>query len=67
MNDADRLTRLEEHLTHLQRHVAEQDKVMLALADEVKRLRLELATLRQRIAASEPEDSAPADDPPPHY
>jgi peptidoglycan hydrolase CwlO-like protein len=66
MSDADRLTRLEERYAHLQRHSAEQDKVMLQLADELAKLRKELAALRaQRTAA--PEEGEAPDERPPHY
>ncbi len=66
MNDADRLTRLEERYAHLQRHQAEQDKVMLELAEEVARLKSELAALRTRDSSggTAPE---PTDERPPHY
>jgi hypothetical protein len=67
MNDAQRLTRLEEALTHLQRHVTEQDKVMLALADDVSRLKQEVARLRAQSTTDQPGDNAPADERPPHY
>ena len=48
MNDSERLTRLEERYAHLQRHQAEQDKVMLELAEELARLKAELASVRSR-------------------
>jgi len=66
MSDADRLTRLEERYAHLQRHSAEQDKVMLQLADELARLRKELAAVRTR--QQEPREGGDAaDERPPHY
>ena len=34
MTEPERLTALEERYAHLQRHVAEQDKAMLELAEE---------------------------------
>ena len=66
MDDAERLTRLEERYAHLQRHQAEQDKVMLELAEELARLKAELAVLRARdtSAGTAPE---PTDERPPHY
>lgn len=66
MDEAERLTRLEERYAHLQRHQAEQDKVMLELAEEVARLKAELALLRTRETSGggAPE---PADERPPHY
>lgn len=64
------LTRLEEKIAYLERHVTEQDKVMMEFAEELARLKRELKALGGRLAAS---SSAPAemDDaperPPPHY
>jgi SlyX protein len=66
MPDAERLTRLEERYAHLQKHMGQQDKAMLELADEVKKLRKELAILR----AAQPGGSGPGETPderPPHY
>ena len=66
MSDDHRLTLLEERYVHLQRHVAEQDKVMLELTEELARLRAEVAVLRaQRPSASG--DDEPPDERPPHY
>jgi len=69
MNEAERLTRLEERYVHLQRHVAEQDKAMLELAEEFARLKAELAALRaQGAGGSSPVGEAEAaDERPPHY
>lgn len=68
MTDAERLTRLEERYAHLQRHMTEQDKAMLALGDEVLRLRKELATLRHQPAGGSPvAGEEVADERPPHY
>jgi uncharacterized coiled-coil protein SlyX len=67
MSDADRLTRLEERYVHLQRHVAEQDKAMLALTEEVGRLRHELGQLRARLADTAAETPEATDERPPHY
>lgn len=66
MTDAERLTRLEERYAHLQRHQAEQDKAMLELADELKKLRQELALLRAAHVPS-PEAGESPDERPPHY
>ncbi len=69
MTDAERLTRLEERYAHLQRHVAEQDKAMLELADVLARLKAEVATLRTQHTGGPvvPGESEPADERPPHY
>ncbi len=66
MTDDERITRLEERHAHLQRHVTQQDKAMLELADEVARLRAEVAALRARSAGTT-EAAEPTDDRPPHY
>jgi peptidoglycan hydrolase CwlO-like protein len=66
MSDADRLTRLEERYAHLQRHSAEQDKVMMQLADELAKLRKELAALRARQPEARETGEVP-DERPPHY
>jgi SlyX protein len=67
MNDADRLTRLEERCAHLQRHQAEQDKVMLELSEELARLKKELGALRTMQVTSTPETPEAKDERPPHY
>ena len=64
------LQRLEEKIAYLERHVGEQDKAMLEMAELLERLRRELAGLRERLPASapgEPESGAPAQERPPHY
>ena len=66
MSDDTRLTRLEERYAHLQRHSAEQDKAMLELADEIARLRKELAALRAQQSSGRDAGEAP-DERPPHY
>lgn len=66
MSDDHRLTLLEERYVHLQRHVAEQDKVMLELTEELARLRAEVAGLRTQRQAASGSDDLP-DERPPHY
>jgi uncharacterized coiled-coil protein SlyX len=66
MAETDRLTRLEERYAHLQRHQAEQDKVMLELADELAKLRKEIAVLRTRTPGGTEAGDLP-DERPPHY
>jgi SlyX protein len=59
---------LEERLAWLERHVTEQDKAMLALGEELARLRAELKKIRERPAAgSENSDRPESDARPPHY
>jgi SlyX protein len=66
MDEAKRLTALEERYAHLQRHTAEQDKAMLELAEEVAKLRKEITRLRGQVVASREADDG-ADERPPHY
>ena len=60
---------LEEKIAYLERHVVEQDKVMLELAGDLARLRKELHKVRARLAPGQAGegDAAPNDERPPHY
>ena len=66
---SENVTRLEEKIAHLERHVTEQDKAMLELADDLARLRRELKTLRERTTggAGGEDDETATDERPPHY
>jgi SlyX protein len=65
---SERTDRLEERLAWLERHVTEQDKAMLALHEEIARLRTELKQLRERpTAAPAPSEAVEQDERPPHY
>lgn len=66
MKETERITLLEERYAHLQRHSAEQDKVMLQLADELAQLRKALASLRAQQTGDRGREEA-ADERPPHY
>ncbi len=66
MSEAQRLTLLEERYAHLQRHSAEQDKVMLQLADELAKLRKEIVALRTQQTGGREGEEVP-DERPPHY
>ena len=66
MNEAARLTLLEERYAHLQRHVGQQDKAMLKLGEELAKLRQEIALLRNRETGDSPTGGMP-DERPPHY
>ncbi len=59
------LSRLEERLAWLQRHVAEQDKAMLEMAGEIDRLKKQVAELREK--PGEPGEAPGGDECPPHY
>lgn len=69
MNDAERLTRLEERYAHLQRHSVEQDKVMLGLGEQLAKLRQELQSLRAQATGGPTGGPAEesTDERPPHY
>jgi SlyX protein len=67
----DRLIHLEARYAWLERHVLQQDKAMAELGEELRKLRREIAALRQRDrlrgadgATAQPE---PPEPPPPHY
>lgn len=60
---------LESQLTHLQRHVEQQDREMMAMGDRIRRLESELKITRLRIGSLEEGSGggAPANEKPPHY
>ncbi|MDE3084343.1 MAG: SlyX family protein [Verrucomicrobiota bacterium] len=62
-----RRVKLEERLAWLERHVAEQDKVILGLSEELKRLRAELKQFRERSTLSGSSEPIDQDERPPHY
>jgi SlyX protein len=69
---SDRLQRLEEKIAYLERHVTEQDKAMLELADELAGLRREVRALRERPARGAGGEAAGGGEElpherPPHY
>ncbi len=62
--------RIEEKIAYLERHVTEQDKAMLEMADDMARLRRELKALRERTgrdALGGGGEEAMPDERPPHY
>ena len=68
MDEAQQIARLEERLSWLERHVIEQDKVMLEMSEDIMRLYRELRAMRDRQPAGgtgEPENTA--NERPPHY
>jgi SlyX protein len=67
MTDVERLTLLEERYAHVQRHVAQQDKAMLELSEELARLRKELLVLRAQVTGGTPDSGDATDERPPHY
>ena len=67
MNES--IKHLEEKIAYLERHVTEQDKVMLELADNLARLRREMKSLRDRLAGGAADGSGEElpEERPPHY
>jgi len=63
----ERIDRLEERLAWFERHVTEQDKVMLELSEDLARFRAELMALRSRGEAVGAGELSPGDERPPHY
>ena len=63
-----RVQRLEEKIAYLERHVVEQDRAMLAMTEQVARLRSALMALRERLPDSPTGGEATSEDErPPHY
>jgi SlyX protein len=68
MDEPRQIARLEERLAWLERHVIEQDKVMLEMSEDIMRLRRELLSLRDRTSSGSPtESNEPSHERPPHY
>jgi SlyX protein len=66
----DSIQRLEEKIAYLERHVTEQDKAMLEMADDIARLKRELQRMRDGGARPAGGSSGPdelPDERPPHY
>ncbi len=76
VND-DSIRKLEEKIAYLEHHVTQQDKVMLGFAEDIARLRREIAGLMARVtnggagsgsAGSDEADAGGAiEERPPHY
>lgn len=62
----DRLATLEVRYAFLERHVAEQDRVMLAMAERLDRLELRVRQMREQMEGADP-GALPPDEKPPHY
>jgi len=65
----ERLAHLEARYLWLERHVAGQDKAMADMGDEIRKLRREMESFRERIRVSDAAGGAeePEEPPPPHY
>jgi SlyX protein len=65
------IKRLEEKIAYLERHVTEQDKAMLEMAEDIAALRREMKALRERSAhggsSAGAEEDELRDERPPHY
>jgi uncharacterized coiled-coil protein SlyX len=65
---ARRSIELEARFSWLERHVAEQDKVILELGDEVRRLKREAQELKRRLGGNDDADiELEPEGRPPHY
>jgi SlyX protein len=62
----ERLERLEERLAWFERHVTQQDRAMLEMAEEMARLRAELSLMRDRVDGSGGSEAGGIEKPP-HY
>ncbi len=63
-----RLQKLEEQLAHLQRHIEQQDRVMLNLSKELERLKERIVRLEAGPSdGAEAGPGSPADERPPHW
>lgn len=65
----ERINRLEEKIAYLERHLTEQDKAMLEMAEDIAKLHRELRQLRERSpgTAGENPDDESLEERPPHY
>jgi len=65
----DRQRALEERLTFLQRHVEQQDRIILELSREVSKLSERLARTEAKVtqSADAGDQAPPADERPPHW
>jgi SlyX protein len=64
------ITRLEEKIAYLERHVVEQDKAMLEFGDELARLKRELNLMSGRLGSGAPAGAGETpiiEERPPHY
>lgn len=63
-----KIFRLEERLTWLERHIAEQDRVVSAQSFEIESLKTNLATLHKQLRDNAPPgQTPPGEERPPHY
>lgn len=63
---AERLGTLEVRYAFLEKHLAEQDRAMLQMADRIDRLEARLKQLGDRVVRGD-EGGLPGDERPPHY
>ena len=66
MNNAERIHELEVKIAFLEKHIGEQDRVVLGLTEKIAMLESRMLGLRERLERG-PEGPMPADDKPPHY
>ena len=68
-SEKERIRELEKKVAYLERHVTEQDKVMLELVEELAMLRAQFGRIREQIAGADAGATAEnrAAERPPHY
>ena len=62
-----RILRLEERLAWFEKHVVEQDRVMLELGEQLVRLKAELRQVREKGEGNDASGAEAVESPPPHY
>lgn len=67
MDSEIRLSRLEERVTWLQRHVVEQDRVISAQSFEIDALKTKLSFMKKQMDAGSQPGAPAQDERPPHY
>ena len=65
----ERLTKSESRYAWLEKHSLEQDKAMLEMSDEIRRLRKELLSVKAHLESQSQTEGGPEapEPPPPHY
>jgi len=65
----ERLNKLESRYAWFEKHSLEQDKAMLEMSDEIRRLRKEFVVLKSNLESQSHAEGGPEtpEPPPPHY
>ena len=65
--DHARILRLEERLAWFEKHVIEQDRVMLDISEQLTRVKSDLRSVREKAESGETGGVEQKEAPPPHY